>query len=200
MTKPDFLSRLQDGLSALPKESVEERLQFYGEIIDDKVEDGISEEDAVAEIGTVQEVLEQILSEVPLTSLAKERLKPRHTLRFWEIILLIAGSPVWLPLLIAAILIIISVYIVLWTAIITLWSVELVLVCAPLCMVVYVSVFIAQSRYWQALAYLGIGFSLAGISIFFFFACRQATGWIIRLTKKMIIGIKVMLVRKKEKA
>ena len=47
MTKQDFLCALQKRLSGLPMRELEERLGFYGEMIDDRMEDGLSEADAV---------------------------------------------------------------------------------------------------------------------------------------------------------
>ena len=41
MNKKDFLARLREGLSGLPQDDVAERLTFYAEMIDDKVEDGL---------------------------------------------------------------------------------------------------------------------------------------------------------------
>ena len=53
MNKETFLSELKKGLSGLPADDVNERLAFYGEMIDDRVEESMSEEEAVAGIGTV---------------------------------------------------------------------------------------------------------------------------------------------------
>ncbi len=52
MNKREFLQKLENGLSGLPREDIEQRLSFYAEMIDDRIEDGFSEEEAVAGIGT----------------------------------------------------------------------------------------------------------------------------------------------------
>ena len=64
MNKQEFLSRLKNGLSALSEKELEERLTFYGEMIDDRIEEGLTEEDAVAAVGSVDEIIAQILSEI----------------------------------------------------------------------------------------------------------------------------------------
>ena len=69
MNKQEFLSALRNTLSALPQKDIEERITFYGEMIDDRMEEGINEEDAVAEIGTVDEIKTQIGAEIPLEEL-----------------------------------------------------------------------------------------------------------------------------------
>ena len=71
MTKNEFLIALIQGLSRLPKAEVEERVAFYGEMIADRMEDGLSEEEAVASLGSVQEVINQIISEIPLSSIIR---------------------------------------------------------------------------------------------------------------------------------
>ena len=103
MNKQEFLDRLKEGMSGLPQEDITERLAFYSEMIDDRMEDGLTEEEAVAGIGTVDMLVPQIVEEIPITRIVKERVRPKHTLRAWEIVLLILGSPIWLSLLIAAV-------------------------------------------------------------------------------------------------
>ena len=44
MNKQEFLSRLEQALSGLPAEELQERLAFYRESIEDRVEEGLSEE------------------------------------------------------------------------------------------------------------------------------------------------------------
>ena len=45
MRKYEFLAELEKRLSSLSGEDKEERLTFYGEMVDDRMEDGLSEED-----------------------------------------------------------------------------------------------------------------------------------------------------------
>ena len=101
MSKQEFLAELKAGLNGLPQEDIEERLTFYSEMIDDRMEEGLTEEEAVLAIGTVNEVITQILTDTPLSKLVKERVKPKRTLKAWEIVLLALGAPIWLSLLIA---------------------------------------------------------------------------------------------------
>ena len=45
MTKQEFLFELAMGISALPEDVADEHLSFYSEMIDDRIEEGFSEED-----------------------------------------------------------------------------------------------------------------------------------------------------------
>ena len=100
MDKQEFLSKLRAKLFGLPQKELEERLSFYSEMIDDRIEEGLSEETAVKELGAVYEVAGQIIAEIPLSKLVKERIKPKRALNVWEIVLLAIGSPIWLSLMI----------------------------------------------------------------------------------------------------
>ena len=50
MNKKEFLSELQSKLCGLPQKDVDEHLSFYSEAIDDRIEDGLSEEEAEEQI------------------------------------------------------------------------------------------------------------------------------------------------------
>ncbi|MBP5732536.1 MAG: DUF1700 domain-containing protein, partial [Lachnospiraceae bacterium] len=63
MKKNEFLTELKDRLAGLDQTEVAERLAFYDEIIEDYVEDGVPEEEAVAKLGTIDEIVAQIMSE-----------------------------------------------------------------------------------------------------------------------------------------
>ncbi|MBR4295688.1 MAG: DUF1700 domain-containing protein, partial [Clostridia bacterium] len=75
MTKLKFIMSLHDKLSGLPQKEIEERLNFYSEMIEDRMEEGLSEEEAVAAIGSVDEIAEQIVADTPLSKIAKEKIK-----------------------------------------------------------------------------------------------------------------------------
>ena len=122
MTKIDFINELNQKLIGLPQKELEDRIGFYSEMIDDMTDDGLTEDEAVASIGSVDEVAEQIISEIPLSKIAKERIKPKKKLSALSITLIAVGSPIWLSLLVAAFAVIISLYASMWAVVISLWA------------------------------------------------------------------------------
>lgn len=124
MTKQSFIANLKARLSGLSRQDVIERLNFYSEMIDDRMEEGLSEEDAVLAVGSVEKIAEQIKADISLDKNPDENVNKRR-LKAWEIILLALGSPIWLSLIIAAAAIVISVYAVVWSLIICVWAIEL---------------------------------------------------------------------------
>ena len=196
MNKEEFLARLGEALSGLPREDAEERLAFYGEMIDDRVECGLSEEDAVAEIGPVDEIVSHIVAEIPLPRLVREKVRPDRRLRAWEVVLLILGSPVWLPLLIAAFAVVLSVYIVIWAVIVSLWAADVSLAAGALGGAGAGILSLCQGHGIPGHAVIGTGMALAGLCIFLFFGCKAASKGALILTGKIALGIKSLVLRK----
>lgn len=118
MNKRQFISGLRKKLSRLPRKEAEERLNFYSEMIDDRIEEGLSEEEAVRAVGSVENIAKQIPGAEGADSMKRE-------LSGWDIALLIIGAPLWAPLLIAALAIYFSLYAILWSLVAVLWAVEL---------------------------------------------------------------------------
>lgn len=198
MTKQEFLCELQAALSGLPLESVKESIMFYSEIIDDCMDDGMTEQEAVGQIGSVDEIASQIIAETPLLKLAKEKIKPKRKMKAWEIVLLVLGSPIWLSLLAAALVVIIAVYIVIWSVIISLWAIFASLISCAVGGTVAGIIFTCTGNLLPGIAMMGASIFCAGLSIFAFFGCREATGGAAWLTKKIIIGIKHLFVGKEK--
>lgn len=196
MSKQEFLAELKARLSGLPQSDIEERLTFFGEMIDDRIEEGLAEEEAVSEIGTVDEVVSQIVAETPLTKLVKERVKPRRTLRAWEIVLLVLGSPIWFSVLIAVFAVIFAVYVAIWSVIISLWAILASLAVSSLAAVAAALVFAFNGNWLTGAVMLGAGIFCAGLTILLFFGCKAATKGVLLLTKNIALGIKSLLVGK----
>lgn len=196
MSKQEFLVQLRKGLSGFPQGDIEERVTFYSEMIDDRIEEGITEEEAVAAIGRVDEIVKQVIAETPLAKIAKERIKSKRRSRAGEIVLLVLGSPIWLSLLIAAFAVILSLYASLWSVVISLWAVFGLLIGCAFGGVVAGVVFACSGNAPSGIALLAAGIVCAGLSIFMFYGCKAATKGILLLTKKMALGIKTLFVGK----
>ena len=158
MTKSEFLEQLNAGLSALPKDERDEHTRFYSEMIDDRLEEGLSESEAVAAIAGIGEVIARELAEA-------------------------RSVPLWIALFAAAFAVAVAVYASVWSVIVACWSVLAALAaCAlagtlggiPLCF---------THGVWVGLAILGVGLLAAGIGGFTLYGCVKLTVLIARLTK-----------------
>ena len=198
MSKQEFLVQLRKGLSGLPQEDIEERVIFYSEMIDDRMEEGVTEEEAVAAVGSAQEIVAQVVAEIPFAKIAKERMKSKRQLRVGEIVLLVLGSPIWLSLGIAVFAVILSLYISLWAVIISLWAVFASFAACFIGGALACVIFAAGGNGAAGVAMLAAGIICAGFSIFMFYGCKVATKGILILSKKMVIWIKNCLIKKEE--
>lgn len=198
MNKAEFLLELTDKLSLLPPEEIEERWDYYSEMIDDRMEEGLTEEAAVAELGAVEDIAAQIISDVPLSKLVKGKIKPKKRLTAWEIVLLVLGSPIWLSLLIAAFAVILSLYVVLWSMIISLWAVFVSLAACAVGVTAACAVFAISGHGPVGVAMLAAGIVCAGLAIFLLYGCKAATRGLLILTKKIAVWIKNCFIKKEE--
>ena len=198
MCKQEFLDKLRARLAILPEQDLEERLGFYSEMIDDIKEEGKTEEEAVMDIGSVDEIAAQIISEVPFSKLAKERLKPKRKLKAWEIVILTLGSPIWLSLAVAIFAVVVSLYAVLWSVIISIWAVFVSLASCALGGIVAGAIFALGSNTLSGIAMIGASILCTGLAIFLFFGCRAATKGVILLTKSIASGIKKCFIKKED--
>lgn len=196
MNKREFLSALRDRLAGVSEHDLQGPLDYYAEIIDDLVEDGMGEEEAIASLGSAEAIAEQILLELPLPKLVKARVKPRRSLRAWEIVLIAVGSPVWLPLLLAAAIMILAVYVVLWSAVICLYAADLCLAAGFLAGTAGSVSLFATGSPDIALMFLGAGIACAGLAILGFLGCNAAAKGVLLLGKLLWRGIKSCLIRK----
>lgn len=196
MNKQEFLARLRSGLCGLPQEDIEERVTFYSEMIDDRMEEGFSEAEAVAQIGPVDTIISQIVAEVPLAKLVKEKITPKKKLGVWEIILLVLGSPIWLSLLIVVFAVVLAIYVSLWSVIVSLWAVFASLIGCALGGIVAGMGFVFGGNGLTGIAMIGAGIVCAGLSVFMIFGCKAATKGILLTTKKFALWIKNRFVKK----
>lgn len=199
MTKAEFLAELEKQLSNLSKGDKQQWLDYYTEMIDDRIEEGLTEADAIEAIGTPSEIAQQIKSELPLAKLVRQRIKPKRKLRTWEITLLAVGSPLWASLLLALAAIVFSIYVSLWSVIISLWAVEVSFAaCAVAGILLFIPYGILQGNFSAASFLLGAALVLAGISIFLFLGCKAITKGFCKATASLLRSLKVALSKPKK--
>lgn len=179
MTKLQFLFALRDRLAGLPQNDIEERLRFYSEMIEDRMEEGLSEEDAVAAVGSVDQIAAQSSADIP----APKQVTAKRRFKAWEIVLLVLGAPIWLSLLIAVGAVALSLYVSVWAVVISLWAVFASVAACAFGGVVGGGILMIGKYPAQGFALIGAGIVCAGLSILFFFGCKYITKGLVFLTK-----------------
>jgi len=198
MNKEVFLSELRKKLSGLPQSDIDERVSFYAEMIDDRVEDGMTEEAAVEQIGSVDKVVETIMSEYPLSKLVKAKVKPEKKMPVWAIVLLILGFPVWFPLLVSIVSTVGSLYLTLWCIVITLYVVDLAFALVSIgCLISMVAGFVSGEAMFGIAAF-GCALVLGALAVLLFIGSNYTVKGVVWLTKKMLLGIKSLFIGKEK--
>lgn len=125
MNKLEFINTLGEHLSLLPPQEVTGILDYYVESIDDRMEDGMNEAEAIESLGPIGALAAKILSEQERLDVPEAPEPPKAGLEPdlpiqprrmspGTIALLIIGSPIWLSLGAAAFSLALALYIMIW--------------------------------------------------------------------------------------
>ena len=155
MDKNTFLQALQKRLKGLPQEDLQRTLEYYREMIEDRMEEGLTEEEAVAEIGSMEEIAEPILPKS-----TKRKLSP------WVIALLILGFPVWFSLLAAAAAVVIAV-------VASVYAVDVSLAASGVGGILCAIVYLVQCNFAGAAFFFGAGLLCIGLSLLCFMGSNK---------------------------
>ena len=187
MKKAEFLDILRKELAGLPKDDLQSRISFYEEAIADRMDEGKSEEEAVADLGSIDEIVKQIAEDTSLVKLVKEKTRPRRRLRVFEIILLILGFPLWFPLLMVGLVLLLVGYLLIWVLVLVTYTAEVSLSLAGIGSIICFFGYLTNGE--MNLTSLGSGLSAIGAAILFVFACIWATKGTLKLSKAIVLSI-----------
>lgn len=197
MKKFEFLFLLEKELRGLPEEDIRRTLDYYAEIIDDRVEDGADEESVVKDLGDVKDICDRIWSESSLPKVAKARLKRSRTFKAWEIVLIILGSPVWLPVLLAVGVVILAAYVVLWAVVISFYAIGASIGGVALGGIPLGIISIVNGGVGIGLCWFGAVMFCAGACIFALFGCNLFAKLAIFISKKPILWLKALIIERR---
>lgn len=182
MIKNEFLTELRAALAGLPAEDVEKSLEYYSEMIDDRIEDGLSEEEAVADLGSIEDIRAQIVKDTPITKIIKEKIKPKRTLSGLEITLLIVGFPIWFPLLASVAATLFCIWVSLWAVVISFYAVEAAFMASAVGGIIAAVVMLTVGNSLSGLFLLGCSLACVGLGILWIFVCKYSTKGLVWLT------------------
>lgn len=200
MNKLDFLFELEKKLQPLPDQERAQALEYYFEIIDDRMDCGMTEDEAVAACGSIDEIAEKIILDTPMTKLVKQKNKTRRRMRAWEIVLLILGFPLWFSLLVAFFCILLALSIVLWVVVMCIFVVSIACGACGFALSVAAIAAMITGNFLPGLFFFGCGLICAGLTILFFLLGKLAGKGVAKLHKLAFRGIKRCFIGKEKKA
>lgn len=198
MTKAEFLDELREGLLSLPPEERRKALDFYEEMIQERMDEGMPEHLAVRAVGSVEDAIAACLQEQSFQTVFKHRVQKSReqagSKTLW-MILAILGAPVWIGfvlgfggLLFAFVMILLSLVFSLFV------FVAAGILSAPLGLAAGIGL-IFGGFFLAGLAKIGAGFFYAGLALLLLGPVMAIGRWIwqfIRATfaqvKRMVIG------------
>ncbi len=198
MNKAEFLAEIRRKIQGLPQSDIEKFLDYYAEMIDDYTEDGHTEEEAIRELGSVEQIVEQILKETPLPRLVQEKVRPTRALRAGEIILLLLGSPLWVPMVLAVLALFFGAYVLLWAAVAVLYAIDLSAFACGAAGVFSILPFALSGNLLQGIFLLGVGLIGIGVGLLFLFVCNKVAVLILHGSKWLLLRVKHAFVGKGE--
>ncbi len=202
MSRDAFIGELRHRMAGLPQEAVDRTVEYYSELIADSMEDGVAEEEAVSRLGSLDEIVANVVKETPLTQIVQTRVQESRKKggSGWVIALLILGAPVWLPLLIAALAVLFALFIALWAVVIALWAAVTGVILAGVAAVAAGIFELVRLHVPQGLVLLGGGLVCLGLCALLCLLMKLITVGTVKLCKWIWTGIKSLFVGKKGKA
>lgn len=175
MTRQRFLKTIRKKLKGLPAEEVENSLAFYDEAISDRMDNGMTEEEAIAALGSADEIAARIIDETPEADAGENRSRQGG----FAILPMILTSPIWF----AALIVMAAVIPVAAACMIALAAVlAAVAVALPVCAVVLLAacVVLFCTNRWAGILALGGAMVLAGASILVWKSVWPLARWLAR--------------------
>ncbi|MBQ4271094.1 MAG: DUF1700 domain-containing protein [Clostridiales bacterium] len=197
MNRQEYLDEIKDKLLGLSEEDIDKALDFYMEAIDDRIDDGLTEEQAIKAVGTSDEVAEQILMDTPLPKLVSATVKPQRKLKVWEIILIVLGAPVWIPIAIALLSVALAVFITLFALMFALAAVLIGFVISGIALLIMAVIAVFAGGAGTALLKFAVGLVAIGVGILLFIPVKAAVLWLIELCGRFFKWIKKQFVKRK---
>lgn len=158
MNKQEFLAALARELEPLPREERYQTLNYYDELIDDRLEDGQEEEAVIQSLGDPKAVAQELLAG------EDELLVPNRGLRVWLLVLLVLGFPLWGSLLVTAAVVLLCVFICLYIPVFTLGVLALSLLAGAVLGAVGTPFLIADTGLAAGLFQLGLAVGMLGLA------------------------------------
>ncbi|OTN75033.1 hypothetical protein A5886_000077 [Enterococcus sp. 8G7_MSG3316] len=193
MERVQFIKELAAELSYKTKPSeIHQLIDYYDEMIDDLIEEGLSEEEAVTRLGNPKDLIKALQTEEEIVVEIPRRF---HPLLY---VILILGFPLWGSLLLAAILLMLSVLLVLWCGPLTTGLMGIATLLGGIASVV-LSPLLTADGLFLLFSQLGAGLFLFGFGLLCLLATYRMSHLFSRLSMACLLWPKQLLTNYRKK-
>lgn len=198
MNKETYLDALETELKQYEITDYMRYIEYYRELIEDSIEDGKTELEALDNLGDAQSVVKRILSEQRDLFIKK----PKGKLHPGVLILLVLGSPLWLSLLVALMCVLFAIFIIILIAYFILWLIPFMsglftFVFGMSGIAMFLTSFVFMVHHFAAgLMQLGVGIFALGVGILLFFQTRMLIQTFMKKHRQLSRSLKYTIKRK----
>ncbi len=202
MRKEEYLSALKTKLEENAIPNPESMVSFYEEMIADRMEDGMSEEEAVSAMEDISAIVENAKLDKTLPALMLDKVKEsrkkadNNSLGVLWVILAILGFPIWFPLTITFLSLVFALYVTLWSIVLSIYAVEIALGLASVaCFIGGFAILFGAIPLPTALCFWGISLLFAGICLLLWKPICAVTKGMIDMIRWLFRKIKGLFVK-----
>ena len=196
MNKQEYLDALRRALAQMPSEELEKQIAYYDELISDMCEDGMSETEAVAQLGEPGAVAKELLADLPLGTLVKSSIKPKKDWSPLSVLLIVLGFPLWFPLLVSFFAIVLSVLVTIWALALSFGAVVLALGLSALA--IPIAAVAGVITEFSPLVLVGTMLAAAGLCVLGALAIPPLFRGVAALCRALWRGIKSIFIKKEK--
>ena len=167
MTKTEFTRILKTKIAHLPRAERKKILQYYNEMITERMEDGMTEAEAIEALGDIDEL---VGAYAPAPAQLTQRKSTR--LRAWHIVMLAVGSPLWISIVAALFCIMVAIYIVVWALVVAFYAIFAALAVSGFACIMSSFIALFSQGFPAFAALMGAGCLLMGFALLWLVPCN----------------------------
>lgn len=191
MNKKDFLDKLSRLIRSLPQSEIDRITNYYSETIADRMDEGMSEFEAVASLEDVEAIARQCLFE----NSVPEPKPPLSTgTKAAIIVFMVVGSPIWLPVVISVLSAILVALVSMWVALVSIFVSAIAMAISAVISFIY-SPFVIASNPAYGIFAIGSGIFLAAVSICIFLAALKLSSLFVKFHVFIFKKVKEMFMK-----
>lgn len=195
MTKNEFIASLSEKLSGFAPSDVKKALEYYSEIIDDQIENGVPESEAVASLGSADSVVRQIILEMPLPKIIHSKMKLPAGASVLKIIAITFGALLFFPIVIALAASVFAAWVSILAAAIAVCTIPIVLGAVGIAGIAACPFLLFDGAITTGLFALGAALISLGLVYPFYVAAKYSIIYTLKLGKLVIISTKKCFVK-----
>lgn len=188
MSKDEYLKKLRLKIKKLPKQEIEEAINYYQEYFEEAGEENTAS--VIARLGSPSSVASQILADYAVKDLGTDHDSTKKSLSaIWFIILAILASPIALPLLAVVIIFALTLILVCGVTVLTLFVFVIGLPISGL--VSTISGIAVFFQHWQtSIFFIGLGLIAFGIGMLLYspivYFSKKVSSGLVKLLKGLV--------------